>query len=66
MSGEVGDHRFRKKPKGATGGGYTRPRVQVGFDRTMLAKITALAKKHNISFAAQVRELCRRSLRGTK
>lgn len=52
-----GDHKFRKKPKGATGGGYARPRVQIGFDKPLIAAISKRAKSNKHSFAAEVRQL---------
>lgn len=52
-----GDHKFRKRAKGSTNGGYVRARVQIGFDDEMRKAITSLAKAHGISFAAEVREL---------
>jgi hypothetical protein len=52
-----GDHTFRRKIKGATGGGYRRPRVQIGFEKMQMTEITRLAKENNRSFAAQVRAL---------
>lgn len=52
-----GDHEFRGEPNGATGGGYTRPRIQVGFDPEVIADITKRAKQNNRSFAAEVRSL---------
>ena len=61
-----GDHPHRKRAKGATGGGYARPRVQIGFDPDMLREITALAKTHNRSFAAEVRELVSMGIKASK
>lgn len=52
-----GDHGFKKKPKGASGGGYARPRVQIGFDKVTRNIITTWAKQNNRSFASEVREL---------
>lgn len=52
-----GDHEFGRRAKGATGGGYTRPRVQIGFDKETIDKITKWAKFNNRSFAAEVRAL---------
>jgi len=52
-----GDHKHQRKPKGATGGGYTRPRVQVGFTPIQIEVIARWAKHHDRSFAAEVREL---------
>lgn len=52
-----GDHRFNRRPKGAIGGGYKRPRVQVGFDREVIGQISQWAKFNKRSFAAEVREL---------
>lgn len=57
-----GDHSFRRKPRGATGGGYARPRVQIGFEPVMLKKIAGLAKSDRRSFAAEVRELLREAI----
>lgn len=59
-----GDHQFKKKPKGATGGGYARPRVQIGFDPYQIKAITKLAKANNRSFAAEVRRLIAEALPG--
>jgi hypothetical protein len=52
-----GDHGFKKKPAGAKGGGYVRPRVQVGFDPAAIRAITKRAKHNDRSFAAEVRAL---------
>lgn len=52
-----GDHSYKRKPKGSTAGGYARPRVQIGFDVSMMAQIARIAKQNKKSFAAQVREL---------
>jgi hypothetical protein len=58
-----GDHEFRGKPSGATGGGYTRPRVQIGFDPEQIALITKWAKHHGRSFTAEVRALVDEALK---
>lgn len=60
-----GDHPFRKKPKGATGGGYVRGRVQIGFDDITRETITARSMAHNRSFAAEVRALVKSALADT-
>lgn len=52
-----GDHKFRKRPKGAKGGGYARARHQIGFDDKTRKVITARAKENGRSFAAEVRTL---------
>lgn len=52
-----GDHRFSQRPKGATGGGYARPRIQIGFDPETIRQISQWARFNNRSFAAEVREL---------
>ena len=52
-----GDHPFRKRAKGSENGGYARPRVQIGFDRAIIAEITKMAKANNQSFASEVRAL---------
>lgn len=57
-----GDHGFRKRPRGATGGGYVRPRVQIGFDPEQISAITKWAKARNRSFAAEVRALVSEAL----
>lgn len=57
-----GDHPFRKRPAGAKGGGYARPRVQIGFEPEQIKSITRLAKKNNRSFAAEVRALVETAL----
>jgi len=58
-----GDHEFRGKPDGATGGGYARPRVQIGFDLKQIALITKWARHHGRSFTAEVRELVAEGLK---
>lgn len=57
-----GDHHFKKVPEGAKGGGYVRPRVQIGFDEAQIRRITALAQRYDKSFAAVVRNLVDRGL----
>lgn len=57
-----GDHKYSGKPKGATSGGYARPRVQIGFDETTLKTIAKLAKTNKRSFAAEVRALLNAAL----
>ncbi len=57
-----GDHKFKKKPKGAKGGGYVRPRVQIGFDDATRKAVTKSAKANKRSFAAEVRTLVAVSL----
>lgn len=57
-----GDHAFRGRPKGSVNGGYARPRIPIGFDKSQIAKITKLAKANDRSFAAEVRELVERAL----
>jgi hypothetical protein len=57
-----GDHKFTVKPRGATGGGYARPRVQIGFDRDHVEIIAERAKVNNRSFAAEVRALVEAAL----
>lgn len=52
-----GDHTFRGKPKGSKFGGYTRARVQIGFDDEAREAIAAWAKFNGRSFTAEVREL---------
>ena len=52
-----GDHKHRRKPKGATGGGYARPRVQIGFDKEVIEAVIARAEMNNRSFAAEIRAL---------
>jgi hypothetical protein len=52
-----GDHKYARKPKGATGGGYARPRVQIGFDKEIIKIVTSRAKANDRSFAAEVRDL---------
>jgi len=52
-----GDHKHTKKTTGATGGGYARPRVQIGFDPAAIKEITKRAKQNDRSFAAEVRAL---------
>jgi len=52
-----GDHEFRGRPNGSKTGGYTRPRVQIGFTPDQIEIITRWAKHHDRSFAAEVREL---------
>jgi hypothetical protein len=54
---DKGDHGFKKVPRGATGGGYRRPRVQVGFSDAVIKLIVESAKKNDRSFAAEVRAL---------
>lgn len=61
-----GDHAHRKRANGATGGGYVRPRIQIGFDPDVLQEITELAKAHDRSFAAEVRELVALGLKAAK
>jgi len=51
------DQTFQGAPSGSVVGGYTRPRVQIGFDDEMLKAITKLAEENNRSFASQVRIL---------
>jgi hypothetical protein len=58
-----GDHGFKKKSRGAKGGGYARARTQIGFDDATREKILKWADFRNISFAAMVRELVERGLR---
>lgn len=60
-----GDHKFRKKPKGAKGGGYVRARVQIGFDDDMRKAIIKRAKAHDQSFASEVRTLLATALAQT-
>jgi hypothetical protein len=57
-----GDQAFQGRPAGSTIGGYTRPRVQIGFDEDQIAAITKLAKRHNRSFTAEVRALVTEAL----
>lgn len=52
-----GDHKNTGKAKGAKGGGYARPRVQIGFTPEQIAIINRWAKHHDQSFAAEVRDL---------
>lgn len=58
-----GDHEFGGKPRGATGGGYARPRVQIGFEPDQIDIITKWARHNNRSFAAEVRELVGEALK---
>jgi hypothetical protein len=60
-----GDHKHTKKAKGATGGGYARPRIQVGFDPNTIRDITKRAKQNDRSFAAEVRALVEAGLERT-
>lgn len=57
-----GDHPFKRKAKGATGGGYKRGRVQIGFDDATREIITAQSIRNNRSFAAEVRSLVAQAL----
>jgi hypothetical protein len=57
-----GDHKLSTRAKGATGGGYARPRVQIGFDDAQMRRIAALAQRYDKSFAAVVRNLVDRGL----
>lgn len=57
-----GDHPHRKKANGAIGGGYARPRVQIGFDPKIISIITRRAKQNDRSFAAEVRALVEEAL----
>jgi hypothetical protein len=57
-----GDHAFKKHPEGSDIGGYARPRVQVGFEKPIFARIAALAQRYDRSFAATVRLLVERGL----
>lgn len=67
MTAEIkGDHKFHRKPKGSTNGGYTRPRVQIGFDPQVIKAVTARAKLNKRSFAAEVRCLVASALPSTE
>jgi hypothetical protein len=57
-----GDHPHRKDAKGATGGGYARPRVQIGFDPKTIEAITKRAKQNDRSFAAEIRAIVEEAL----
>lgn len=58
-----GDHEFRGKPSGATGGGYVRPRVQIGFGQEQIKTITSYADYNGRSFTAEVRVLVEEALK---
>lgn len=58
-----GDHTFRRRGNGARGGGYARPRFQVGFDTAQISIITRLAQVSDRSFAAEVRALVNAALK---
>lgn len=60
-----GDHSFKRKAKGAKGGGYRRGRVQIGFDDATREIITAQSIQNNRSFAAEVRALVAQALAST-
>lgn len=57
-----GDHPFKRKAKGAKGGGYKRGWVQIGFDDLTREIITAQSIANDRSFAAEVRALVAKAL----
>lgn len=57
-----GDHPHYRRAKGATGGDYARPRVQIGFEKDILREIEKRAKSNDRSFAAEVRSLIDKAL----
>jgi hypothetical protein len=62
-----GDHKYKPRDsRGAVGGGYRRPRVQIGFEPEQISQITVRAARHGRSFAAEVRAIVADALQQDK